>query len=490
MTEPPPALDSRKVSRAVAWVGAASSAVALLDVIALGLLLGFWVTPADLGLATMAATLFYFLDLATEAGLSSVLIQRKELDDDTITSVFWLNVVVSTALFVAMLGLAPLVGHLQDHPIVGSILLVYATKLLYQNVYFVPAALLRRELRFKELSIVRTVANLGDVAGRIGFAAAGEPVWCFVAGPLIRIAITGIGLQLYRPWRPRLIYRRGHSREWLLFGFRTTSSQVLQHFYNNVSYQVVGFYFGEGALGVYRVAYELVLYPVNFVSNIVAQVAFPVFARLHGDRDALVAQFRKFSRQNLAMVLPILVVILVGATDLLAVFFPRVVGGDQAARLLCVVGMLRAIDCLYLPLLDGIGLAGRNMTVALVAAVVLTAGDVGMAALLGPEVGLLAVVIGRIVGYPLVISLHASIALGELRLGVGQYVRDLFGLILCGALAVVPGALVVLLAPGLAPAVRLLIVAILSLGTVAVLLSVLQDLGPRAMIRALRGGKA
>ena len=163
--------------------------------------------------------------------------------------------------------------------------------------------------------------------------------------------------------------------------------------------------------------------------------------------------------------------------------------GDQAARLLCVVGMLRAIDCLYLPLLDGIGLAGRNMTVALVAAVVLTAGDIGMAALLGPELGILAVVIGRIIGYPLVISLHASIALGQLRLSVVRYARDLFGLILCGALAVVPGALLVWLAPGLAPAVRLPLVAVLSLGTVAVLLSVLQDLGPRAMIRALRGGK-
>src|SRR5204862_6528791 len=122
------------------------------------------------------------------------------------------------------------------------------------------------ELGFKELSIVRTIANAADAAAKIGFAAAGEPIWCFVAGPLVRVAITGIGLQIVRPWRPRAVFRLGEARAWLGFGFKTTGSQYLQHFYSNISHQVVGFYFGTAALGAYRVAYELVLYPINWVS--------------------------------------------------------------------------------------------------------------------------------------------------------------------------------------------------------------------------------
>ncbi|MCX5741109.1 MAG: oligosaccharide flippase family protein [Proteobacteria bacterium] len=476
----------KRISRAVAWVGFASSAVALLDVIALGLLLALWVTPADLGVATLAITLFYFLDLATEAGMTSVLVQQPALDDDTISSVFWLNVMVSTLLFGLLWVVGPLLGRLQGHPVVGTMLIAYGSKLLYQNVYFVPAALLRRELRFKELSIVRTIANLGDVAGRIGFAAAGEPVWCFVAGPLIRIAITGIGLQLCHPWRPRFVLRTERVRAWLVYAGKTTASQALQHFYNNVSYQIVGFYFGDAAVGTYRVAYELVLYPVNFVSNIVAQVAFPAFARMSAVRDQLAAQFRRFSRQNLAMTLPILVVIVVGANDLLAVFFPRVHDGEVVARILCVVGMLRAVDCLYLPLLDGLGLAGRNLIVAIVAALVLAGCDVAASELLGPSLGFRAVAIGRVVGYPLVIALHAWFALGQLGLPARTYVRDLVGILACGIIAIGPGLAIELLAPGLAPAIRLPIVAVVSIVGVALALDRFQGLGIGAIRRELR----
>ena len=243
--------DDKRVSRAIAWVGAAASVIAVLDAIALGVMLGFWVTRDDFGEASLAVTLFYFLDLATEAGLSSVLIQRAEIDDKMISAVFWLNAAVSAALFGAMFGLAPLVAWLQHDRTVGLMLIVYATKLLYQNVYFVPNALLRRELRFKELSIIRTVANFGDLGGRVGFAAAGHPVWCFVIGPLIRIAITGVGMQIARPWRPRFAFDRARSGEWLKYGAKTTGSQWLQHAYNNLGYQVVGVFFGNAMTGTY-----------------------------------------------------------------------------------------------------------------------------------------------------------------------------------------------------------------------------------------------
>ncbi|MCE9577250.1 MAG: oligosaccharide flippase family protein [Deltaproteobacteria bacterium] len=473
---------SKKVSRAVAWVGAASAAVAVIDAITLALLLAFWVTQADVGVTTLAVTLFYFLDLATEAGLGSVIIQKLELDEDALSSVFWLNVMISGGLFLAMLGIGPLIGWIQGSPVVGLMLIVYATKLLYQNVYFVPAALLRKELRFKELSMVRTVANFGDVAGRIGFAAAGEPVWCFVAGPLVRIAITGIGLQIVRPWRPRFVLHLTHAREWLVFAGKTASSQALQHLYNNIGYQIVGGFFGDQALGAYRVAYELVLYPVNFVSNIITQVAFPAFARLRHNRDELAAQFFAFSRQNLAMVLPILVVIAVSAPDILALAFSRVTGAATPARILCLVGMLRAVDCLYLPLLDGVGVAGRNTIVALVAALVLTACDVVFSLALGPSLGFVAVAVGRIVGYPLVIALHASMTLTQLGRRTRDYVGRHLGILACGAVGVAVGATIAVLMDGLTPAWRLPIVATAALGSVVWLLSATQGLGPLSLV--------
>ena len=46
----------------------------------------------------------------------------------------------------------------------------HSTKLLWQNVYFIPSALMRRQLRFKELSIIRILANTAEFVGKVGSA--------------------------------------------------------------------------------------------------------------------------------------------------------------------------------------------------------------------------------------------------------------------------------------------------------------------------------
>jgi PST family polysaccharide transporter len=475
------------VSRAVAWVGAASGVVGALDASVLAILMWKWVTTEQFGIASMAATLFFFMDLVTEAGLSSVLIQREKLDDDDVSTVFWLNLGVSIGAFLVVLGVAPLMAHLQRQPVVAWMLIAYGTKLIYQNVYFVPMALLRRDLRFKELSVVRTIANFGEACTKLGFAAAGEPIWCFVAGPLVRVFIVGVAIQILMPWRPRRAFKRGEARSMLGFAAKTTGSQFLQHFYNNISYQIVGYYFGTTALGMYRVAYEMVLYPINFVSNVVTQVAFPALARLRHSSSDLAAQFIKFSRQNLAVALPLLVLLVVAADELLATLFPQVTGAAFAVRVLCVVGMLRAIDCLYLPLLDALGFAGRNFQLAGLAAVVLTSFDFLFVALLGDRMGYTAVAIGRTLGYPLVIAVHARLALGQLAMSGWSYVGHLLSLIACGAAAVVPGVIVIALMPSAAPAMRLLAGGGLSLVVLAILLSRIHGIGVRAIVRDLRG---
>src|SRR5690606_29293073 len=108
-------------------------------------------------------------------------------------------------------------------------LVAYGGKLMFQNLYSIPHALLRRELRFKELSVLRILANLGEFSGKVGFAWLGFGAWAFVLGPLCRVLITGVGVQVLMPWRPAAVLRWREARDWLGFGFRTSASKILFH---------------------------------------------------------------------------------------------------------------------------------------------------------------------------------------------------------------------------------------------------------------------
>ena len=138
------------VNRGLAWIGIASSLVGILDIAAILIILNNWVSRTEYGIATLVVWMFPLLDQATDLGLSAAVIQRDDHDDSKISTVFWINFMTAVGMFAILSGIAPIVAHVYGHDIIGWMLVAYGTKLLMQNVYFIPLALMKRELRFKE----------------------------------------------------------------------------------------------------------------------------------------------------------------------------------------------------------------------------------------------------------------------------------------------------------------------------------------------------
>ena len=110
---------------------------------------------------------------------------------------FWFNVLVSGGLFVLLLGFGPLYGWLRHTPIVGWLLIAYGGKLVFQNVYAIPFALLRKELRFGEIAKARIVAHLAESrrARRVRGARA-STIWCWTLAALTRALVFGVIMQV------------------------------------------------------------------------------------------------------------------------------------------------------------------------------------------------------------------------------------------------------------------------------------------------------
>jgi O-antigen/teichoic acid export membrane protein len=487
MTKAPTEIRNQ-VNRGIAWVGAASFAVGMLDIVSVLIILRHWMSPATYGIATAATSLFPVLDLATDLGIASAVIQRDDHSEEKISTVFWLNVMVSGFIFVVLATLAPLLGRFQGHEIVGTLLLAYGVKLIWQNVYFIPSALMKRELRFKELSLIRIVANVAEAIGKIGFAWAGFGVWALVLGPLCRVLVTGIGTQLCHPWRPRLIFRPREAADYARFGLKTSASQILFHLYSNADYQIVFKVFGAEAQGLYYMAYNIVLEPVRIISNVVVDVAFPAFARLKHQKDKLVDQFLSFSRLNLVIVLPFLAVLVLSAEDFLSV----VVGASYlpaatTLRVLCIVGLLRALSFVVPPLLNGVGRPTLTLVYTFVASLVLPSLFVGFAIFLGPSMSYLSVALAWAAGYPVAFAVLIWLALANVELDAVTYLQRTLGIPACTVAAMGLAALARLAVSAQAPALRLAVTTGVLLGVLGVLLAYLQGISPRSVAQALEG---
>jgi len=480
----------KRVHRGLAWVGLASSLVGLLDILATVLIVAFWVPKEDIGVAALAYSIFPVLDLATDMGLASAVIQRDDHTQSKISTIFWLNVVMSVFMFgVLALGVGPLLSWIQGHAILTGLFTVYGAKLIWQNVYFLPYALMKKEFRFKELSVIRIIANFAEFAGKIGFAAGGFGIWCFVAGPLCRVLVTGIGVQLRHPWRPSFAFNFSEGWEWAAFGLKTSAHKILFRLYSMVDKQVVGFYFGDAALGVYAIAFQVVLEPALVISEITVNVAFPTFARLKHDSEKLYEQLISFCKMNLVVMLLFVGFTFVAAEEILAIFSVQE-GNDYSSgvpiiRLLCGVAILRALSFVIPPLLDGVGRPTLNLVYTAVAAFVLSIFFVGFALVLGPQMGFVSVALAWLLGYPIAFVVLVLMAFSILERPARQLFYRLSGIAACGIAATVCTGVAKWATLGLPVPIRLTAMAIVMLLSFSFLLDRFQGINIRSIKKSL-----
>jgi O-antigen/teichoic acid export membrane protein len=309
-----------------------------------------------------------------------------------------------------------------------------------------------------------------------------------VFGPICRVVVQGIGLQICHPWRPRFVLQVRDSLHWVKFGLKASASQIVYHLYTNVDYQIVGYMFGERANGLYWFAYELVLKPCFLIAQTLQAIAFPAYAKLQHAREQLVEQFMTFTRLSLVVMLSFLALVVVSADDILFLVWGEAgTYAAPAARILCAVGVLRALSFVVPPLLDGVGRPGLSLTYNLVAAVTLPSMFFAAAHILGPHVGYLSVAYAWVVGYPIAFAVLLFMAFNVLELRVTTYLRRVFGIPLCAAGAIGAGFGARLLAESLGAGPRLLITTVTIAVSFGVLLSNFQGMGPKALIRALKG---
>lgn len=483
-----------RVDRSTAWVAVASFLLGIFDLVSTLICLRLWVSTAEFGDATLAIALFPLLDRLGGSGLGASIVQELGDDRDALSTVFWIGLAAASVL-VVILGVAhPLLGGWFPRPIVASLLVAYAAKLVVQHAGTVPEAMLKRELRYYELSVVRVIAGATEMTTKLALAylgAHGVPalrIWCFALGPIAGSIVTTIGVQVCYRWRPRLVFRRHLAARAIRFTAAISGGDLLYFAYTSTDYLVVGAFFGDAAVGVYRLAYELVIDVVRLISMVTAEVAFPTFAKLAAEGHALGAQLVRFTRQNLVVLAPFLVFILVEADDLLAMLYPPLPpAAAMAARILCAVGAVRTLGFVLAPLLAGVGAPGRVLAYNAIASVVLPVAFV-VAAALAPAAGFLSVAWAWAAGYPIAFAALLAMALPRAQLSLAQYARAIGGIALCALGALFAG---VVLRRALAPgAVRALAVAIVLLASYIPLLARVEGITLRGVVRGFRAQKA
>jgi len=439
-----------KVRAAILWRSGSQIAGQLIQWAATFLVIRI-LSPADYGLFAMTQVVLVLLNMLNGYGMSSGLIQQRDVTRREIAQVFGMLILLNFSLAAAQVALAPLAAAYFRQPMVAHLLSVQALLYLFTPFIALPYALLAREMDFSRQAKVNLLSAVLSAAAALGGALAGMGVWTLVLAPIVLFGTRAVGMMVA-------------ARAWILPSFRFAGAgklaryggvMALGSFFWFVQSQadifIAGRRFSAHELGLYSTALFLTqIFVAKFVPPL-NEVAFSAYARIQHDSAAFAAAFARAARIIMIAAMPFYMGLAATAEPLvLTVLGDKWRAAAPIVHLLAFAMPFMTLQVLFSPACEARGRPGIGVENGASGSLILAA-----AFLVGVNWGATGLAWAWIAGYPLYLAVSAWRSLPV----IGLSARALAAAVVPPAVAAVAMALVVTgvdrLLPPIDPAPRL-----------------------------------
>ena len=147
--------------------------------------------PEDFGLVAMVTVVAGVYGIFTSAGLSSATIQKATITDEQISTLFWINILVGMVLVLLCLATAPVLVAFYHEPRLFWVTVAIGSGVSCSTAAGVQhSALLQRQLRYVDLTVIETLSLLVSYALGIGMAVGGFGYWALVGSTIALPAVN------------------------------------------------------------------------------------------------------------------------------------------------------------------------------------------------------------------------------------------------------------------------------------------------------------
>jgi O-antigen/teichoic acid export membrane protein len=354
------------MSRRALGVSAAAQAVAFVasftSVIAVSRIL----TPAEIGVFSVAISVQGIAHVFREFGVSQYLVQAQEVSSRRFRAAFTLTLGFSWLIALLLFGIRTPLAAFYAHPGVAEVLALLALNFVLIPFGSPSLAMLRRELRFDALAGIRIANAVISCTVTVGAALLGESylsmAWGALAGHLTNLAL----LAFIRPAGLLTLPTFTGLSELLRFGSLSSAAALVTEIGNSAADLILARTLGFSAVAYYSRAAglrDILLVQLHTLAN---GVHFPTFAdAIRGGEDPA-ALYRRAIGYLLAITVPALAVIALLADPLIRFFFgPQWGVSAPLASMLCVFSIITAPFALAHLSLVAAGQVGRVLRVAM-----------------------------------------------------------------------------------------------------------------------------
>lgn len=312
--------------------------------------------PEQFGALAVMIVFVNLGNVVVQSGLNTALIQSPEADDTDFSTVFWMSLAVSVALYAAIFLAAPSVAAFYAMPDIAWPLRTLGLLLLVNAYNAVQVAKVTRDLQMRKIFRATMASVITSAVVGIGFALSGAGLWALVAQQLSYQAVNCAALALQVDWRPRAVFRADRARELLGFGWRLLVSGLLDQGYQSLADLVVGKRFSPAQLGLVSQGKKYPQAVGMMLDGAIQPVMLSAVSRVQDDRARVKRLVRRALKTSTFLIAPAMALFACLAPSLV----PALLGSqwEEAVpfmQVYCMVYALLPIHTTNLQALNGMG---------------------------------------------------------------------------------------------------------------------------------------
>lgn len=278
-------------------------------------------TPNDYGVVATASVLLAFLSIFSTIGIGPAIIQREDLNQKDLDNIFTFTIFLGFALCCISFVSSWLIAYIYGNPLLKPVIQILSFGMFLGTINMVPAALMSKHKRFKEMATRGIVFQV--VFGIIGILSAfyGAGVYALVCPQILASFCTFFYNNHFYPVRISWHFSIEPLKKIFSYSSFVFLSEVINYFSRNLDKLIIGKTISADALGYYEKSYRLMQMPLNNVSSVIYPVLQPVMSSLQNDMKEMADKYTKIVKYIAIISFPIAVIMLFSAKEIIIVMF-------------------------------------------------------------------------------------------------------------------------------------------------------------------------
>lgn len=275
-----------------------------------------------------------------DGGFGEALIQKKNPTQADYSTIFYWNIGMAVLMYIILYVSAPAIATFYKIPLLCDVLRVQGVVLFIYAFNIVQRNQLRKRMNFKVLSVVTIITSITSLTITIIMAYHGYGVWSLVVQNIVTGLIPALVFWFYIKWRPQITFSRKSLQELFSFGLYMFLTHVLNRFERQIQGLLIGKVYDSATMGYYSKAHSVERLSSTSISQVMSQVAFPLYAELQEDKGKLQSALKRLSMTLSYFTFPMMFILLLCAKPFFIILYSdRWVASVPYFQVLCIAGL-------------------------------------------------------------------------------------------------------------------------------------------------------